>query len=412
MERRVVITGMGALTPIGNSVKEFWNNAKEGKNGIDYVTLVDKDEVSVKVVGEVKNFDAAEAVGKKESKRLDRFSQFALACADEAIKSSGLDLDNVDKNRIGVLVGSGIGGFSTIETEITKMATGSKRVSPFFIPMAISNMAAGNISIKYGLKGPSTAVVTACATGTNGIGEAFRHIKHGYADIMLAGGVEAPITKIGIEGFNSLKALNTSNDPKIASIPFDSERSGFVMGEGAGILVLESLESAKKRNANILAEIVGYGSTCDAYHITSPDPDGEGASRAMIEAIEEAKINKEEVSYINAHGTSTKLNDKFETIAIKRTFGDYAYKIPVSSTKSMTGHLLGAAGAIEAIICIEALRDNFVPPTIGYRNKDEDCDLDYVPNVGRNHEVNYALTNSLGFGGHNATLLFKKWNEK
>ncbi|BFK81239.1 beta-ketoacyl-ACP synthase II [Clostridium baratii] len=412
MERRVVITGMGALTPIGNSVKEFWNNAKEGKNGIDYVTLVDKDEVSVKVVGEVKNFDAAEAVGKKESKRLDRFSQFALACADEAIKSSGLDLDNVDKNRIGVLVGSGIGGFSTIETEITKMATGSKRVSPFFIPMAISNMAAGNISIKYGLKGPSTAVVTACATGTNGIGEAFRQIKHGYADIMLAGGVEAPITKIGIEGFNSLKALNTSNDPKFASIPFDSERSGFVMGEGAGILVLESLESAKKRNANILAEIVGYGSTCDAYHITSPDPDGEGASRAMIEAIEEAKINKEEVSYINAHGTSTKLNDKFETIAIKRTFGDYAYKIPVSSTKSMTGHLLGAAGAIEAIICIEALRDNFVPPTIGYRNKDEDCDLDYVPNVGRNHEVNYALTNSLGFGGHNATLLFKKWNEK
>ena len=412
MERRVVITGMGALTPIGNSVKEFWNNAKEGKNGIDYVTLVDKDEVSVKVVGEVKNFDAAEAVGKKESKRLDRFSQFALACADEAIKSSGLDLDNVDKNRIGVLVGSGIGGFSTIETEITKMATGSKRVSPFFIPMAISNMAAGNISIKYGLKGPSTAVVTACATGTNGIGEAFRQIKHGYADIMLAGGVEAPITKIGIEGFNSLKALNTSNDPKIASIPFDSERSGFVMVEGAGILVLESLESAKKRNANILAEIVGYGSTCDAYHITSPDPDGEGASRAMTQAIEEAKINKEEVSYINAHGTSTKLNDKFETIAIKRTFGDYAYKIPVSSTKSMTGHLLGAAGAIEAIICIEALRDNFIPPTIGYKNKDEDCDLDYVPNVGRNHEVNYALTNSLGFGGHNATLLFKKWNEK
>lgn len=412
MERRVVITGMGALTPIGNSVKEFWNNAKEGKLGIDYVTLVDKDEVSVKVAGEVKNFDAAEAVGKKESKRLDRFSQFALACADEAIKSSGLDLDNIDKNRIGVLVGSGIGGFSTIETEITKMATGSKRVSPFFIPMAISNMAAGNISIKYGLKGPSTAVVTACATGTNGIGEAFRQIKHGYADIMLAGGVEAPITKIGIEGFNSLKALNTSNDPKIASIPFDSERSGFVMGEGAGILVLESLESAKKRNANILAEIVGYGSTCDAYHITSPDPDGEGASRAMIEAIEEAKINREEVSYINAHGTSTKLNDKFETIAIKRTFGDYAYRIPVSSTKSMTGHLLGAAGAIEAIICIEALRDNFVPPTIGYKNKDEDCDLDYVPNEGRGHEVNYALTNSLGFGGHNATLLFKKWNEK
>ena len=412
MERRVVITGMGALTPIGNSVEEFWNNAKEGKLGIDFVTLVNKDEVSVKVAGEVKNFDAALAVGKKESKRLDRFSQFALASAEEAIKSSGLELDNMDKNRIGVIVGSGIGGFNTIETEITKMATGSKRVSPFFIPMAIINMAAGNISIKYGLRGPSTSVVTACATGTNSIGEAFRQIKHGYADVMLAGGVEAPITKIGIEGFASLKALNSSNDPKKASTPFDKDRSGFVMGEGAGIVVLESLESAKSRGANILAEIVGYGSTCDAYHITSPDPEGEGASRAMIEAIEEGKINREEVSYINAHGTSTQLNDKFETAAIKRTFGDYAYKIPVSSTKSMTGHLLGAAGAIEAIICIESLRDNFVPPTIGYENKDEACDLDYVPNKGRNHEVNYALTNSLGFGGHNATLLFKKWNEK
>ncbi|MGL4570887.1 MAG: beta-ketoacyl-ACP synthase II [Clostridium sp.] len=412
MERRVVITGMGALTPIGNSVEEFWNNAKEGKLGIDFVTLVNKDEVSVKVAGEVKNFDAALAVGKKESKRLDRFSQFALASAEEAIKSSGLELDNMDKNRIGVIVGSGIGGFNTIETEITKMATGSKRVSPFFIPMAIINMAAGNISIKYGLRGPSTSVVTACATGTNSIGEAFRQIKHGYADVMLAGGVEAPITKIGIEGFASLKALNSSNDPKKASTPFDKDRSGFVMGEGAGIVVLESLESAKSRGANILAEIVGYGSTCDAYHITSPDPEGEGASRAMIEAIEEGKINREEVSYINAHGTSTQLNDKFETAAIKRTFGDYAYKIPVSSTKSMTGHLLGAAGAIEAIICIKSLRDNFVPPTIGYENKDEACDLDYVPNKGRNHEVNYALTNSLGFGGHNATLLFKKWNEK
>ncbi|MEG1001982.1 beta-ketoacyl-ACP synthase II [Clostridium sp.] len=412
MERRVVITGMGALTPIGNSVEEFWNNAKEGKLGIDFVTLVNKDEVSVKVAGEVKNFDAALVVGKKESKRLDRFSQFALASAEEAIKSSGLELDNMDKNRIGVIVGSGIGGFNTIETEITKMATGSKRVSPFFIPMAIINMAAGNISIKYGLRGPSTSVVTACATGTNSIGEAFRQIKHGYADVMLAGGVEAPITKIGIEGFASLKALNSSNDPEKASTPFDKERSGFVMGEGAGIVVLESLESAKSRGANILAEIVGYGSTCDAYHITSPDPEGEGASRAMIEAIEEGKIKREEVSYINAHGTSTQLNDKFETAAIKRTFGDYAYKIPVSSTKSMTGHLLGAAGAIEAIICIESLRDNFVPPTIGYENKDEACDLDYVPNKGRNHEVNYALTNSLGFGGHNATLLFKKWNEK
>ncbi|MDO5038093.1 beta-ketoacyl-ACP synthase II [Clostridium sp.] len=412
MERRVVVTGMGAITPIGNNVNDFWSNAKRGKLGIDFVTLVDKDEVSVKVAGEVKNFNAEELIGKKESKRLDRFSQFALVAADEAIKSAGLDLDNMDRNRIGVIVGSGIGGFQTIESEITKMARDSKRVSPFFIPMAIINMASGNISIKYGLKGPSTSVVTACATGTNSIGEAFRQIKHGYADCMLAGGVEAPITKIGIEGFASLKALNSSNNPSKSSIPFDKNRSGFVMGEGAGILVLESLESAKKRGAKILAEVVGYGSTCDAYHITSPDPEGEGASRAMLQAINEANIDPSEVSYINAHGTSTPFNDKFETIAIKRTFKDNAYKIPVSSTKSMTGHLLGAAGGIEAIICIEAIIDNFVPPTIGYENKDEECDLDYVPNEGRSHEVNYALTNSLGFGGHNATLLFKKWQEK
>lgn len=412
MERRVVVTGMGAITPIGNNVNDFWSNAKIGKLGIDFVTLVDKDEVSVKVAGEVKNFNAEELIGKKESKRLDRFSQFALVAADEAIKSAGLDLDNMDRNRIGVIVGSGIGGFQTIESEITKMARDSKRVSPFFIPMAIINMASGNISIKYGLKGPSTSVVTACATGTNSIGEAFRQIKHGYADCMLAGGVEAPITKIGIEGFASLKALNSSNNPSKSSIPFDKNRSGFVMGEGAGILVLESLESAKKRGAKILAEVVGYGSTCDAYHITSPDPEGEGASRAMLQAINEANIDPSEVSYINAHGTSTPFNDKFETIAIKRTFKDNAYKIPVSSTKSMTGHLLGAAGGIEAIICIEAIIDNFVPPTIGYENKDEECDLDYVPNEGRSHEVNYALTNSLGFGGHNATLLFKKWQEK
>ncbi|MGL6186004.1 MAG: beta-ketoacyl-ACP synthase II [Clostridium chrysemydis] len=412
MNRRVVVTGMGALTPIGNNVSDFWNNAKAGKLGIDYVTLVDKDEVSVKIAGEVKEFDPTEYLDRKESKRLDRFCQFALVSAKEAIESANLDLDNMDKERIGVIVGSGIGGFQTIETEISKMASGSsRRVSPFFIPMAIINMAAGNISIKYGLKGPSTSVVTACATGTNSIGEAFRQIKHGYADVMLAGGVEAPITKIGIEGFASLKALNSSNDPKRASIPFDKERSGFVMGEGAGILVLESLESAKKRGAKILAEVVGYGSTCDAYHITSPDPDGEGAARAMLEAINEANIEKEEVSYINAHGTSTPLNDKFETAAIKKAFGEYAYKIPVSSTKSMTGHLLGAAGAIEAIICVESLLENFVPPTIGLEEKDEDCDLDYVITGGRDEEVNYALTNSLGFGGHNATLLFKKWSE-
>ncbi|MGL5416560.1 MAG: beta-ketoacyl-ACP synthase II [Clostridium sp.] len=411
MERRVVVTGMGALTPIGNNVEEFWNNAKAGKNGIDFITLYDREETAVKIAGEVKNFNP-EVVGKKESKRLDRFSQFALCAAEEAINSAKLDLEEIDKTRVGVMVGSGIGGFQTMETEISKMATKtSKRVSPFFIPMSIINMASGNISIKYGFKGPSLAVVTACATGTNCIGDAFRQIKHGYSDIMIAGGVEAPITKIGVEGFSSLKALNTSNDPNRASIPFDRERSGFVMGEGAGILVLESLESAKARGANILCEIVGYGTTCDAYHITSPDPEGDGAARAMLLAVEEGKISKEDISYINAHGTSTPLNDKFETAAIKRAFGDEAYNIPVSSIKSMTGHLLGAAGGIEAVVCVKSIMDSFIPPTIGYREKDEDCDLDYVPNEGRSINVDCALTNSLGFGGHNATLLFKKWTE-
>lgn len=410
MNRRVVVTGMGALTPIGNNVEEFWKNAKEGKNGIDFITLYNNDETTVKIAGEVKGFDPVEAVGKKESKRLDRFSQFALAAADEAIKSANLDLDTLDRDRIGVMIGSGIGGFQTIENEVAKMTKNPDgRVSPFFIPMSIVNMASGNISIKYGLRGPSLAVVTACATGTNCIGDAFREIKHGYADIMLAGGVEAPITKVSVGGFSSLKALNTSNDPKRASIPFDKERSGFVMGEGAGILVLESLESAQKRGANILCEIVGYGTTCDAYHITSPDPEGNGASKAILLAIQEAGIEKEDVSYINAHGTSTPLNDKFETNAIKKAFGDFAYKIPISSTKSMTGHLLGAAGGVEAIICVKSILDNYIPPTIGYENKDEDCDLDYVPNGGRQCEVKCALTNSLGFGGHNATLLFKKW---
>lgn len=412
MNRRVVVTGMGALTPIGNSVEEFWNNVKEGKNGIDNITLFDVSEGTVKIAGEVKNFDPT-IVGKKESKRLDRFSQFALAATEEAMKEANFDFETVDANRIGVMVGSGIGGFQTIESEVAKMATGaSKRVSPFFIPMSIVNMASGNISIKYGLKGPSLAVVTACATGTNCIGDAFRQIKHGYADAMVAGGVEAPITKVSVEGFTSLKALNTSNDKNRASIPFDAERSGFVMGEGAGVLVLEELEHAKKRGAKILGEVVGYGATCDAYHITSPDPEGEGAARAMNLAIEEAGIEKEELSYINAHGTSTPLNDKFETAAIKRALGDFAYKIPVSSTKSMTGHLLGAAGGVEAIVCLKAMEDSFVPATINYKVKDESCDLDCVPNEGRNKELNYTLSNSLGFGGHNATLLFRKYTER
>lgn len=410
MERRVVITGMGAVTPIGNDVNAFWNNAKEGKLGIDFITLVDQELIDVKIAAEVKGFDPETVIGKKECKRLDRFSQFALVAADEAIKSSGIDLEKEDLDRFGVMLGSGIGGFETIEAECSKLATGkSRRVTPFFIPMAIINLGAGNVAIKYGLKGPCTSAVTACATGTNNIGDAFRTIKHGYADVMLAGGAEASITRLAISGFHSMKALNSNNDPERASIPFDKERSGFVMGEGAGALILESLEHAEARGANIIAELVGYGSTCDAYHITSPAPDGSGAARAMKDAISEAGIKPEEVSYINAHGTSTELNDKFETAAIKAAFGEAAYNVPISSTKSMTGHLLGAAGAIEAIICAKALQDGFIPPTIGYKTKDEELDLDYVPNVGREKELEYALTNSLGFGGHNATLLLKKW---
>ena len=409
MDRRVVITGMGAVTPIGNNVNEFWSNAKEGKLGIDFIKLLDNDLIDVKTAGEVKDFNPEPIISKKETKRLDRAEQFGLYAADEAIKNSGLDLEKEDLDKIGVIIGSGIGGLGTIEAEGTKLYTGaSKRVSPFFIPMAISNLVAGNVAIKYGLRGTCTAVVTACATGTNSIGDAYRLIKHGYENVMLAGGAEAPITRIGVGGFNGMKALNTSNNPEKASIPFDKNRSGFVMGEGAGVVVLESLEHAQARGANIIAELVGYGTTCDAYHITSPAPDGSGAAKAMKQAIDEAGIKPEDVSYINAHGTSTALNDKFETAAIKTVFGDET-KVAISSTKSMTGHLLGAAGAIETIVCAKAVQEDFIPPTIGYETPDEELDLDYVPNVGRKEKVEYALTNSLGFGGHNATLLLKKW---
>ncbi|MFR1907770.1 MAG: beta-ketoacyl-ACP synthase II [Clostridium neonatale] len=409
MDRRVVITGMGAVTPIGNNVNEFWSNAKEGKLGIDFIKLLDNDLIDVKIAGEVKDFNPEPIISKKETKRLDRAEQFGLYAADEAIKNSGLDLEKEDLDKIGVIIGSGIGGLGTIEAEGTKLYTGaSKRVSPFFIPMAISNLVAGNVAIKYGLRGTCTAVVTACATGTNSIGDAYRLIKHGYENVMLAGGAEAPITRIGVGGFNGMKALNTSNNPEKASIPFDKNRSGFVMGEGAGVVVLESLEHAQARGANIIAELVGYGTTCDAYHITSPAPDGSGAAKAMKQAIDEAGIKPEDVSYINAHGTSTALNDKFETAAIKTVFGDET-KVAISSTKSMTGHLLGAAGAIETIVCAKAVQEDFIPPTIGYETPDEELDLDYVPNVGRREKVEYALTNSLGFGGHNATLLLKKW---
>lgn len=412
MRKRVVITGLGAITPVGNDVNSFWNNIKNGISGIDFIKSFDTENFKVKLAAEVKDFDPLEYIEKKEAKRMDTFCQFALASAAQAVEDSKLDIENIQKERFGVIVGSGIGGIGTIEKEQTKLLEkGPGRVQPLFIPMIIGNMAAGNIAIRFGAKGMCTTVVTACATGTNCIGEAFHAIKNDLADVMIAGGAEASITPLSVAGFTSLTALSKSTDPKRASIPFDKERNGFIMGEGSGILVLESLEHAQKRGASIYAEVVGYGSTCDAYHITSPDPDGDGAGRAMKMAINEAGINKEEVSYINAHGTSTEVNDKFETGAIKSVFGENAKNIPISSTKSMTGHLLGAAGAIEAIVCVKALQEAFIPPTAGYKVPDEECDLDYVPNEGRSAELKYAMSNSLGFGGHNAVILLKKWSE-
>ena len=410
MERRVVITGMGAVTPLGNNVETYWENLKNGVLGIDFIKNVDTENFETKIAAEVKEFNPEEVLDRKEARRLDRYEQFAMVAADEAIKDAKLDLETIGKKRFGVYVGAGTGGLITMENDIKKIAEKpSRKVSPFFVPMTIINLSAGNIAIKYGAKGPCLATVTACATGNNSIGEAFRAIKHGYADVILAGSSEAPICRMGVGGFAGMKALNITDDPKKASIPFDKDRNGFIMGEGGAILVMESLENAEKRGAKILAEIVGYGSTCDAYHITSPDPEGEGAAEAMRLAIEEAGIEKEEISYINAHGTSTGLNDKYETIAIKKAFGEAAYKIPVSSTKSMTGHLLGGAGAIEAVACVKALEDGFIPPTVGLENPDEGLDLDYVPKVGRKADLKYTLSNSLGFGGHNATLVFKKW---
>lgn len=410
MSNRVVITGMGAVTPIGNNVEEFWSNCKKGVNGVDFIKAFDTTDFEVKIAAEVKDFTTDGVIERKESRRMDRFSQFALVATEEAIKDSGVNLEEIDKDRFGVIIGSGIGGYNTMETEFFKLfEKGSRRVSPLYIPMAIVNIAAGNVAIKYGAQGICTSVVTACASGTNSIGEAFRNIKHGYSDIMIAGGTEAPITKSGVSGFTNMKALNALNNPERASIPFDKERSGFVIGEGAGILILESLEHAEKRGAKIYGEVVGYGSNCDAYHITSPAPNGAGAKKAMKLAIDEAGITPEDIGYINAHGTSTPYNDKFETMAIKGLFGDNT-NVPVSSTKSMTGHLLGAAGAVEAIVCVKTMEESYMPPTIGYKEKDEDCDLDYIPNQGREKEVNYTLSNSLGFGGHNATLVIKKWS--
>lgn len=414
MEQRIVITGMGAITPIGNNVFEFWNNAKSGVCGIEKIDsekYFDTADFTTNIAGTVKGFDLEEYIGKKEARRTDKFTHLAIKAADEAIEDSKINLEEIDLDRVGVIVGSGIGGYKTIEEQIGNLVIkGPRRVSPFYIPSSIANSVAGSLSIRFGARGMSETIVTACASGTSAIGDAFRNIKHGYMDVVITGGTEAAIAPSAVAGFGNLKALSTSDDILRASIPFDKERNGFVIGEGAGILILESLESAQKRNAKIYAEIVGYGANSDAYHITAPDPEGVGAAKAMGNAIKEAHIDKEEIGYINAHGTSTPMNDKTETKAIKLCFGEYAYKLPISSTKSMTGHLLGAAGAIESIICIKSLQDGFVPPTIGLEVPDEECDLDYVPKIGREANINYAISNSLGFGGHNVSLLFKKWN--
>lgn len=412
MNKKVVITGMGALTPLGNNVETFWNGIKSGKCGVDFIKTFDVTNFKAKVAGELKDFNIEDYMDKKEARRMDKYCQYAMVAAEEAVKNSNLDIESLNKERFGVMIGSGIGGLETITVEYKKlMEKGPNRVSPFMIPMIIGNIAAGNVAIKYGARGICSTVVTACATGTNAIGEAFEMIKSGRADVIIAGGCEAPIVDIAMAGFSSLTALTKSEDPLRASIPFDKERNGFVMGEGAGVVILESLEHAMAREAKIYGEIVGYGATCDAFHITQPSPDGEGAARAIKMAIEEAQIEASDVSYINAHGTSTPYNDKFETLAIKSVFGEEAYKIPISSTKSMIGHLLGAAGAVEAIVCIKSLEEGFIPPTIGLKIQDEDCDLDYVPNVGRTKQLKYALSNSLGFGGHNASILLKKWEE-
>ena len=412
MERRVVITGLGAITPIGNNTEDFWKGIKEGKCGIDEITHFDTTNFKVKLAAEVKGYNPEEYFDRKAAKRLDTFSQFAIIAAKEAWEDSKLDKETENMERVGVIVGSGIGGLETMEKEMANIhEKGPDRVSPMFIPMNIANMAAGNVAIELGAKGESISMVTACASGTHCIGESFRMIKNGYQDIVIAGGTEAAITPIGIAGFTNIKALSQATDKNRASIPFDKERSGFVMGEGAGILVLEELEHAKARNAKIYAEIVGYGATSDAYHITSPAPEGEGGARAMKIAMEEANAKPEEITYINAHGTSTHLNDSCETAAVKTALGEASKKVMVSSTKGNTGHLLGAAGGVEAVVCAKAVEEGFVPATINYKVPDEECDLDIVPNEGRKVEVKYAMSNSLGFGGHNASILLKKYEK-
>lgn len=411
--RRVVITGLGAVTPIGNNVESFWNGIKSGRCGIDKVTFFDTTGYKTQIAGEVKDFDPTDFIEKKDARKMDRFTQFAVVAASEAVADAGLDMEKEDPWKVGVITGSGIGGIQTFEEQHSALLSkGPGRVSPFFIPMMIGNMGAAQIAIKFNARGINENIVTACASSTNAIGDALRHIQYGHNDVIIAGGAEATVNPTAFAGFCSMKAMSTNNDdPKHASRPFDAERDGFVLSEGAGFVILEELEHAKKRGAHIYCEIVGYGATDDAYHITSPIPGGEGGAKAMELAIADAGMKPEDITYINAHGTSTKYNDHFETQAIKSVFKEAAKTVAVSSTKSMTGHMLGAAGGAEAIICAKAIEEGYIPATINYKNPDPDCDLDIVPNEGRVQEVKAAMSNSLGFGGHNATIVMKKYED-
>lgn len=408
---RVVITGLGAITPIGIGKEEFWDSLIKGKSGVDYITRFDTEDFITKIAAEIKDFNPEDYMDKKEVRRTDRFTQYALAGTYLALKDGNIDLSQVDKDRVGVVIGSGIGGMDTLEMEHTKLIEkGPKRISPLFIPMMISNMAPGQISMKYNLKGPTMIITTACASGNHAIGEAFKMIQRGTCHMIITGGSEAAITPLALAGFNAMKALSTRNEePSKASRPFDKNRDGFVMGEGAGILILEELNHALRRNAIIYAEIVGYGASSDAYHITAPDPEVEGARKAMELALLDGKVSYDQIDYINAHGTSTYYNDKLETLAIKKVFKEHAYNINISSTKSMTGHLLGGAASIEAIATCLAIKEGIIPPTINYEVPDEECDLNYTPNKAVKREINFAMSNSLGFGGHNATILLKRF---
>jgi len=414
--KRVVVTGIGLITPVGNTVDKFWESILEGRSGVRKLSCFDPSKFSSQVAAEVLDFDPSLYLGSKDVRKTDRFVQFAIAASKHAVSDSRLDITKENENRVGVIIGSGIGGLHTIESEHEKYLIrgpekGPNKISPFLIPMLIVNMGSGQVSMHFKAKGPNTSVATACATGNHAIGDAYRIIQRGEADVMIAGGSEAAITKMGFGGFCALRALSSSRNenPSTASRPFDKDRDGFVIGEGAGVLILENLEHAKKRNANIYSEIVGYGMSADAYHMTAPDPQGEGAVRCMRLAVYDAGLKPEDVDYINAHGTSTVYNDKIETLAIKKVFGEYARKVAISSTKSITGHLLGASGGVEAIACVLAMRDNIVPPTINYETPDPECDLDYTPNKARKRDLDVVMTNSLGFGGHNASLVLKKY---